>query len=103
MRSPFRIERYFAPLTTLLAFASVAMTLPAAAFYTAAYFGAGRAAPTGFMTLLLITMFLGSVQLVCFAILAEYLRHMYEELKQRPRYIVASMIDRRDDVQEVKR
>ena len=95
----------FKPLEyiSLLAFASVAMTLLAAVFYTVAYFGAGRAAPTGFMTLLLMTMFLGSVQLVCFAILAEYLRHMYEELKQRPRYIVESMIDRRDDVEEVKR
>lgn len=95
----------FKPLEyiSLLAFASVAMTLLAAVFYIVAYFGAGRAAPTGFMTLLLMTMFLGSVQLVCFAILAEYLRHMYEELKQRPRYIVESMIDRRDDVQEVKR
>jgi dolichol-phosphate mannosyltransferase len=95
----------FKPLEyiSLLAFAAVAMTLLAAVFYIVAYFGMGRAAPTGFMTLLLVTLFLGSVQLVCFAILAEYLRHMYEELKQRPRYIVQSTIDRRDAAPEAER
>ena len=66
-------------------------------------FSAGRSAPSGFMTLLLITLFLGSVQLVCFAIVAEYLRHMYEELKRRPRYMVRDVIDRRDDRSRVGR
>ena len=81
---------------SVLAAASVIATLVAAVFYTAAYFGAGRSAPSGFMTLLLATLFLGSVQLVCVAIIAEYLRHMYEELKRRPRYLVEDVIDRRD-------
>ena len=90
----------FKPLEyiTALAAGSVAVTLVAALFYTAAYFGASRQAPSGFMTLLLATLFLGSVQLVCFAIIAEYLRHMYEELKQRPRYVIEDVIDRRDEV-----
>lgn len=81
---------------SVLALASLTVTLLAAAFYVVAYLSGGRSAPSGFMTLLLITLFLGSVQLVCFAIMAEYLRHMYEELKQRPRYIVENIIDRRD-------
>jgi glycosyltransferase involved in cell wall biosynthesis len=85
---------------SLLAMASVVATLIAAVFYIAVYFSAGRSAPSGFMTLLLITLFLGSVQLVCFAIVAEYLRHMYEELKRRPRYMVENVIDRRDDGRE---
>ena len=79
----------------MLAMVSVFVTLVAAVFYIVAYFSAGRSAPSGFMTLLLATLFLGSVQLVCFAIVAEYLRHMYEELKRRPRYIVEDVIDRR--------
>jgi hypothetical protein len=41
-------------------------------------------------------MFLGSIQLVCFSIFAEYLGHIYEEIKRRPRYIVRDMIDHRD-------
>ena len=92
----------FKPLEyiTMLAVTSLAVTLVAAVFYTAAFFGASRQAPSGFMTLLLATLFLGSVQLVCFAIIAEYLRHMYEELKRRPRYMVGDVIDRRDEPHE---
>lgn len=82
---------------SVLAIGSVLVTLLAAAFYVIVYFSAGRTAPSGFMTLLLITLFLGSVQLVCFSIVAEYLRHMYEELKRRPRYVIEDVIDRRDD------
>ena len=82
---------------SLLATASVLLTLVAGTFYVGAYFTSDRAAPSGFMTLLLVTLFLGSVQLVCFAIVAEYLRHMYEELKRRPRFLVDETIDRRDE------
>lgn len=51
--------------------------------------------PPGYMTLLLAVLCMGSVQLVCFSIIAEYLRHMYEEVKGRPRYIVRDVIDNR--------
>jgi len=78
-----------------LAFFSVAVTLIAALFYLVSFFSRGGA-PSGFMTLLLVSMFLGSVQLICFAIMAEYLGHMYTEIKRRPRYIVRDIIDHRD-------
>jgi len=78
---------------SMLAFAVVTLTVLAAFFYLIAYFVYG--APSGFPTILLVTLFLGSVQLVCFAILAEYLGHMYTELKGRPRYIVRNVIDHR--------
>lgn len=80
---------------SLFAVVAVLLTLTGSTFYIAAYFAGGRTAPSGFMTLLLATLFLGSVQLVCFSIIAEYLRHMYEELKRRPRYIVKDVIDHR--------
>jgi hypothetical protein len=70
-------------------------TAVAAAFYIAAYLFKGASAPSGFMTLLLAVLFLGSVQLVCFAILATYLGHMYEEVKHRPRFIVRDVVDNR--------
>ena len=73
----------------------VLMTVAAAVFYLFMYFASNRGAPSGFMTLLVITLFLGSVQLICFAIIAEYLGHMYTELKRRPRYIVRDVIDNR--------
>ncbi len=81
---------------SFLASTMVLFSAAAAIFYLVAYFVSGREAPSGFMTLLLVTLFLGSVQLVCLAILAEYLGHMYTELKRRPRYIVRDIIDNRD-------
>lgn len=82
----------------LLALLSVVLTAAAAVIYVGAYFLQGRAAPSGFMTLLLITLFLGSVQLVCFSILAAYVGQMYEEVKRRPRYIVRDVIDNRSEL-----
>ena len=78
---------------SLLAFIVVLLTGAASVFYLAAYFTLG--AQSGFMTLLLLILFLGSVQLVCFSILAEYMGHMYTEIKGRPRYIVENVIDNR--------
>jgi len=78
---------------SILAGIVVLLTAVAAVFYLVAYFALG--APSGFLTLLLVILFLGSVQLVCFSILAEYLSHIYEEIKRRPRYIVRDVIDNR--------
>jgi len=80
---------------SLLAYIMVLCTAGATLFYLFAFFASGRHAPSGFMTLLLASLFLGSVQLICFAILAEYIGHMYVELKRRPRYIVRDVVDRR--------
>jgi dolichol-phosphate mannosyltransferase len=72
---------------------TVVVTLLGALCYLVLFFIKG--APSGFLTLLLISMFLGSIQLVCFSIFAEYLGHIYEEIKQRPRFIVRELIDNR--------
>jgi polyisoprenyl-phosphate glycosyltransferase len=50
-------------------------------------------APTGFMTLLLIILFLGAVQLFCFSIVAEYLAQIFEEIKCRPINIVKHVLN----------
>jgi hypothetical protein len=73
----------------------VSASAAAGVFYLASYFASGRQAPPGFMTLLIAFLFLGSVQLVCFSILATYLGHIYEEVKRRPRFIVREVIDNR--------
>jgi len=49
-------------------------------------------AVTGFTTLLCMTMFLGGVQLVSVGILGEYIGRIYEEVKQRPLYVVAERV-----------
>lgn len=45
-------------------------------------------APRGFLTLLIAVLFLGAVQLLCLSVIAEYLGRIFEEVKQRPPYIV---------------
>lgn len=45
-------------------------------------------AQTGFTTLVTLVLFLGGVQLVAIGLLGEYLARIYDEVKQRPLYIV---------------
>ena len=45
-------------------------------------------AQTGFTTLVTLVLFLGGVQLIAVGILGEYLARIYDEVKQRPLYIM---------------
>ncbi|PTX95546.1 glycosyltransferase family 2 protein [Opitutus sp. ER46] len=45
-------------------------------------------ASTGFTTLVTLTLFLGGIQLIGIGILGEYLGRIYDEVKQRPLYVV---------------
>jgi glycosyltransferase involved in cell wall biosynthesis len=45
-------------------------------------------AQTGFTTLVTLVLFLGGVQLIAIGILGEYLARIYDEVKQRPLFIV---------------
>lgn len=47
---------------------------------------------TGFTTIIISVLFLGGVQLVCIGILGEYIARIYEEVKQRPLYVVAERL-----------
>jgi len=47
--------------------------------------------PQGITTVLVVVLFLGSIQLLGIAILGEYIGKIFEEIKQRPRFIVKSV------------
>lgn len=75
-----------------LAFAVTALSAAAIVFYAVAYFFKGEA-PSGFLTLLTAVLFLGGVQLLCLAIIGDYLGRVFEEVKQRPHFIVRSILN----------
>ena len=43
----------------------------------------------GFTTVILLLLLIGSALMVCLGILGYYIAKIYEEIKDRPRYIVA--------------
>lgn len=50
--------------------------------------------PQGITTVLIVVLFLGSIQLLGISILGEYIGKIFEEVKQRPKFIVKSIIRR---------
>ena len=79
-------------MISLLSFLATLATAVGIVFYIALYFIIPRA-PRGFMTLLVAILFLGSLQLFCLSILAEYMGRIFEEVKQRPAFIVRSILN----------
>lgn len=47
--------------------------------------------PLGVTTILVVVLFIGAIQLLGISILGEYLAKIFEEVKQRPKYIVKSV------------
>ena len=48
--------------------------------------------PMGNPTIVILVLFLGGVQLLCVGILGEYIGRIYDEVKQRPRFLVDTKI-----------
>lgn len=71
---------------------SVLVSIGAVIFYLALYLFKPDA-PKGFLTLLVVTLFLGSIQLLALSVIGEYMRRVFEEVKSRPSAIVAEVIN----------
>jgi dolichol-phosphate mannosyltransferase len=52
-----------------------------------------NAAPKGYATLIVVVLFIGGVQMICFSVIGSYLAHIYEEIKARPSYIVSEVLN----------
>jgi len=85
----------YAPLEliTVLAFVTVVVALVAAAVQIAIRILDPQLVPSGFTTVIVLILFIGGIQLLCLSIIGSYLAHIYDEVKQRPSFIVESMIN----------
>src|SRR5687767_13900455 len=88
---PLRVATYLGFLTSIFAFGL-------AVFYLITFFTMHKQV-TGFTTTIVSVLFLGGVQLVAIGILGEYIGRIYEEIKQRPLYVVQEKIGFEDDEQ----
>ncbi len=77
---------------SLLAFLVTLLTGLAILFYITLYFLVPDA-PRGFLTVLVAVLFLGAVQLFSLSVVAEYIGRIFEEVKQRPQFIVKRIIN----------
>ena len=83
----------YAPLEWVFyaAILSVFVSLVAILVYFLLYF-LKPGAPSGFLTLLISTLFIGSIQLTVLSLISEYIRRIFEEVKSRPISIVKEII-----------
>jgi glycosyltransferase involved in cell wall biosynthesis len=61
-------------------------------FYTLVLQLSGRSV-SGFATVILLLLIIGSLLMLSLGIIGEYLARIYEEVKRRPRYVIASTIE----------
>jgi glycosyltransferase involved in cell wall biosynthesis len=78
---PLRLLTYIGSLVSCVGFAL-------GCFFIARRLLGIEIAQTGFTTLVTLMLFLGGVQLIGIGVLGEYLARVYDEVKQRPPYIV---------------
>jgi dolichol-phosphate mannosyltransferase len=76
-----------------LALITTAVSLVAAIVEIALKIADPHAAPQGYATLIVVVLFVGGIQLICFSVIGSYLAHMYEEVKARPPYIVDRVLN----------
>jgi glycosyltransferase involved in cell wall biosynthesis len=82
-------SNYLLSLSTLFGFLVAGLSFLGALGYLIAKL-AGVEFPLGNPTIVLLVLFLGGVQLISIGILGEYIGRIYDEVKQRPRYILDS-------------
>src|SRR5882724_1052263 len=80
-RLPLRLVTYAGIFIALLGFA-------AAIFYAVRRIVGIETAATGYTTLVTLLIFFGGLQLIGIGVLGEYLGRVYDEVKQRPNFIV---------------
>lgn len=85
----------FVPLQIMFVLGSLSLFLSIMGIFWAVYmkfFTTAYNRVPGFATTTILIMFVGGLQLFSIGIMGEYLRRVYDEVKQRPQYIIESKI-----------
>lgn len=80
-------------LATVFGFVCAGLSLLTGLAYIIRLLVLGRGMMTGLAPILLMVAFLGGVQLICFGIMGEYVGRIYEEVRQRPKYMVSNKVN----------
>jgi glycosyltransferase involved in cell wall biosynthesis len=75
-------------IATVLGFAAAGLSFVGGATYVGLKI-AGVDFPVGNPTIVFLILFVGGLQLICMGIIGQYIGRIYEEVRGRPRYIVA--------------
>ena len=81
---PLELVNVLTALTTLAALAASAF------YFISSFINPG---PPGFGTLIIVVLLVSAVQLLSISIIGEYIIRIFEETKQRPRYIIRDIIN----------
>jgi polyisoprenyl-phosphate glycosyltransferase len=78
-------------LSTILGFIAAMLSFLVGVLYGVLKLS-GTAFPLGNPTIVCLVLLMGGLQLICLGIIGQYLGRIYEEVKRRPRYIVADSV-----------
>jgi dolichol-phosphate mannosyltransferase len=85
----------FAPLQLMFYLGSISLFLSLVGSIVAVYlrfFTSAYKEVPGFATTIILIMFIGGLQMFCMGIMGEYMRRVYDEVKQRPQFIIDSKL-----------
>lgn len=80
-------------MITTMALFMVVLSLLAIVVYLILFMLSPGHPPTGFMTVLILILFIGGIQLLSLGMIAEYLGQVFTEIKGRPQYVTREIIN----------
>jgi len=80
-------------LATTLGFLTAGGSAVLALLYVGQKLLSRQPVATGISPIILLVTFIGGVQLICLGIMGEYIGRIYEEVRQRPKYMIARKIN----------
>lgn len=79
-------------LATLVGFTTAFIGLVAGVVYVGQKVYANESMTTGMAPAILLISLLGGIQLIAFGIMGEYIGRIYEEVRNRPKYLLARKV-----------